>query len=185
MGKLSISTHENADAIEKMMVMLSISTKINAALESARITIAHRKAIMASEKHSHLSKFVITTSQLSEIIDSIYLKRKKYIPIFAEPECHNYYSQPTAHSWVSQGNHIITTLLQIPIAPMHQKSEWQDDSAAERALRNYEWKNVGCSVLSELKLCRVIRWGGKIRGSVKIGKQLDQKHCVTTLQICS
>ena len=36
MGKLSISTHENADAIEKMMVMLSISTKINAALESAK-----------------------------------------------------------------------------------------------------------------------------------------------------
>ena len=63
MGKLSISTHENADAIEKMMVMLSISTKINAALESARITIAHMKAIMASDKHSHVSKFVITTRQ--------------------------------------------------------------------------------------------------------------------------
>ena len=123
MGKLSISSHENADAIEKMMVMLSISTKINAALESARITIAHMKAIMAADKHSHLSKFVITTSQLSEIIDSIYLKRKKDIPIFAGPECHNYYSQPIAHSWVSHGDHIITTLLQIPIAPMHQKSE--------------------------------------------------------------
>ena len=70
-----------AVAIEKMMVMLLISTKINAALESARITIAYMKSIMASDKHSHLSKFVITTSQLSEIIDNIYLKRKKDIPM--------------------------------------------------------------------------------------------------------
>ena len=75
-GKLSVSTQENADAIKKMMVMLLISTKINAALEP----IAHMKAIMASDKLSHLSKFGITASQLSEIIESIYLKRKKRYP---------------------------------------------------------------------------------------------------------
>ena len=84
LGKLSIRTHENADAIEKMMVMLSISMKINAALELARITIAHMRAIMASDKHSHLSKFVITTSQLWEIIDSIYLKRNNPFPSATE-----------------------------------------------------------------------------------------------------
>ena len=122
-GALTVQTQESSDYIEKMMVMLSITTKVNTALESARIAIAHMKSIMAADKHSHLSKFVITNSQLSAIIDKIYLKRKQDIPIFAGVECHNYFSQPLAHSWVNNVSRTITTLLQIPIAPMHQISE--------------------------------------------------------------
>ena len=76
-GTLAINSQQNTDAVEKIFFMLSISTKINAALESARITIAHMKSIVASDKHSHLSKFFISTSQLSEIIDNVYLKHKK------------------------------------------------------------------------------------------------------------
>lgn len=114
---------ENADAMERMMTVISMTNKINAALESARIAIHHIKSIMESDKHGLLSKFVITNKQLSNIIDRIYLKRKKDLPIFAGPECHNYFTQPIAHSWVSAKNQLITTLLQIPIAPMHHKYE--------------------------------------------------------------
>lgn len=119
-GLIATKTLENGDNIEKMMSVLSMTNKINAALESARIAIMHMKAIMAADKHSHLSKFVISNAELSKIIDKIYLKRKVDIPIFAGVECHNYFTQPIAHSWASMNTRVITTLLQIPIAPMHQ-----------------------------------------------------------------
>ena len=118
--KLYSQSHLNEDNSHKIMTVLSVSNKINAALEAARISISHMKAIMASDKLSQLSKFVITNDQLSGIIDQIYLKRGKDIPIFAGVDSHNYFTQPIAHSWVSNDAKIITTLLQIPIAPMHQ-----------------------------------------------------------------
>ena len=111
--------HESADEFDKLLAVMSMSLKVNAALESARIQISHLKAIMESDKHSLLSKFVITNQQLSKIIDAIYLKRKNDLPIFAGPECHNYFSQPIAHSWVSRASMTISTLLQIPMANMH------------------------------------------------------------------
>ena len=61
----------------------------------------------------------------------------------------------------------------------------QDDSAAERARKNYEWKNVGCSVLSVHRLYKGIRWDGLRKDSRKIGEQLDRKHYATTTQLCS
>ena len=61
----------------------------------------------------------------------------------------------------------------------------QDDSAAERARKNYEWKNVGCLVLLVHRLLREIRWDRQLRDSVEIGEQLDRKHYVTTTQLYS
>ena len=77
------------------------------------------KAIIVSNKHSFLSKHVISAPKLSSIIDQIYLKRKGDLPIFSGAECSNYYSQSIAHSWVSGKKNKITTLLQIPIAKLH------------------------------------------------------------------
>lgn len=113
-------TKSNRDNIERLSATISMTNKINSALEEARISIAHMKEIMNDNKLGHLSKFTISPSQLSNIIDQIYLKRRKNTPIFAGRDCHLYYNQPLAHSWVNQQNLQITTLLQIPIAPMHQ-----------------------------------------------------------------
>ena len=77
---------------------------------------------MDTKIHS-LSRYVLGISQLSNIIDNIYLKTKVNTPIFSGKDCRHYYTQPIAHSWVNADELIITTLLQIPIAPMHQKYE--------------------------------------------------------------
>ena len=95
--KLLSQSHLNRDITHKIMTVLSVSNKVNAALEAARISISHMKAIMASDKMNQLSKFVITNEQLSKIIDQIYLKREKEIPIFAGVDSHNYFTQPIAH----------------------------------------------------------------------------------------
>ena len=110
---------ENAETIQKVMGTLSFASKINAALESVRQSINSMKAVMVANKHSFLSKHVISAPKLSSIIDQIYLKRKGDLPIFSGTECSNYYSQPIAHSWVSGKKNKITTLLQIPIAKLH------------------------------------------------------------------
>ena len=70
-----------------------------------------------------LSRYVLGISQLSSIINNIHLKRKVNTPIFSGKDCRHYYTQPIAHSWVNADKLLITTLLQIPIVPMHQKYE--------------------------------------------------------------
>ena len=82
-NKLLSHSHLNEDCTHKIMTVLSVSNKVNAALEAARISISHMKAIMSSDKLSQLSKFVIANEQLSKNIDQIYLKKGKDIPIFA------------------------------------------------------------------------------------------------------
>lgn len=116
-------TRDISNSVERTLAVVSMTSKINAALESARIAISHAKAIMASDKHSHLSRYAISPSQLSSIINSITIKRQIDLPIFTGENSHNYFNQPLAHSWVSNDKTKINTLLQIPIAHMHHKNE--------------------------------------------------------------
>ena len=118
--KINSKLSANAKQIEHISAVISMTNKINTALERSRFTIAHMKEIMNDDKHDHLSVFTIPFPQLSDQVDRIYLKRRKNSPIFAGKDCRFYYNQPLSHSWVNKEARHITTLLQIPIAPKHQ-----------------------------------------------------------------
>ena len=118
--KINSKLNANAKQIERILAVISMTNKINTALERTRFTIAHMKEIMNDDKHGHLSVFTIPFPQLSNLVDRIYLKRRKNSPIFAGKDCRFYYNQPLSHSWVNKEARQIMTLLQIPIAPMHQ-----------------------------------------------------------------
>ena len=187
--QLSRKSDENADSLERIIAVMSVTNKVNSALEHARISIGHLKAIMAAEKMNLQSRYVLGISQLSNIIDNIYLKRKVNTPIFSGKDCRHYYKQPIAHSWVNADELIITTLLQIPIAPIHQKYELivlnqinKIHSDLPLAVANYE-SNVyrflsmsdyaSCYAAESSKICQK----REIRISPKLGCTLTRKNC--------
>ena len=109
----------NAKQIELISAVISMTIKINMALERTRFTIAHMKEIKNDDKHGHLSVFIIPFPRLSSLVDRIYFKRRENSPIFAGKDCRFYYNQPLPHSYNKEVRQI-TTPLQIPIAPMQQ-----------------------------------------------------------------
>ena len=68
--ELSRKSDKNADSLERIIAVMSVTNKVNSALEHARISIGHLKAIMAADK-KYLSRYVLGISQLSNIIDNI------------------------------------------------------------------------------------------------------------------
>ena len=57
--KINSRLNANAKQIEHISVVISMTNKINTALERTRFTIAHMKEIMNDDKHGHLSVFTI------------------------------------------------------------------------------------------------------------------------------
>ena len=53
--ELSRKSEENADSLERIIAVMSVTNKVNSALEHARISIGHLKAIMAVDKMNLLS----------------------------------------------------------------------------------------------------------------------------------
>ena len=90
--KIRSQTSVNADNIERLSAAISVSNKINSALEETRVVISHMKDIMSDNKLGFLSKHTISPPKLSAIIDKIYLKRRKNSPIFFGRDCHFYYT---------------------------------------------------------------------------------------------
>ena len=57
--ELSRKSAENADSLERIIAVMSVANKVNSALEQARISICHMKAIMAADKMNLLSRYVL------------------------------------------------------------------------------------------------------------------------------
>ena len=72
--------------------------------------------------NSQLSRHVIGQANLSSIIDSIYLKRRKTetSPIFSRDDSNRYYKLKLAHSLTHEENKEIATLIQVPVAAINK-----------------------------------------------------------------
>lgn len=127
-----ISLHKNADLESKqimsikdrqiqLLTAMSMTTKILQTLINISENIDKANDILSRSDSALLSRNSISQSQLSELIDRIYLSRKdrQDAPIFSGKSCNFYYQLPLAHSWADKGTYEIITLLQVPISELN------------------------------------------------------------------
>ena len=106
----------------KMAATLSISIKATEIIRKANLALGKANEILAKSDNGQLSRHVIGQANLSNIIDSIYLKRRKTetSPIFSRDDSNRYYELKLAHSWTHEDNKEIATLIQVPVAAINK-----------------------------------------------------------------
>ena len=102
--------------------MLGILSKTQSAINDIEGIISTVKEVITLSDQEKLSRNTITVATLSRIIDEIYLRRTGDNPIFGRENCDKYFELPLAHSWLDKVAMELTTLLQIPIAKLHEKA---------------------------------------------------------------
>ena len=106
----------------KMAATLSISIKATEIIRKANLALGKANEILAKSDNGQLSRHVTGQANLSSIIDSIYLKRRKTetSPIFSRDNSNRYHELKLAHSWTHEDNKEIATLIQVPVVAINK-----------------------------------------------------------------
>ena len=120
LGKLQKETAVIEADIMRVLAVLGIVSKTQQAVGDIAEIISTIKEVISFSDQDRLSRKTITEKTLGQIIDEIYLRRTGDNPIFGRQNCAKYFELPLAHSWLNKEAMELTTLLQIPIAKLHE-----------------------------------------------------------------
>jgi hypothetical protein len=119
-SKLKISQYEGAGISIRTIAVLLVTNQVHQLAQSVRQDIRQIERVLDKSDSKMLARSAISVTALSEIIDRIFLESRNSTPVFQQGDCHYYYSLPLAHSWVSENEKFLMTLLQVPIAHVGQ-----------------------------------------------------------------
>jgi hypothetical protein len=120
LSKLKISHFEGVGISLRTIAVLLVSNQVQQLADSVRQDIQQIERILDKSDIQLLDRSAISVSTLSKIIDGIFLQSRNSTPVFQQGDCHYYYKLPLTHSWVSDNNKWLMTLLQVPITPVGQ-----------------------------------------------------------------
>ena len=117
-AKLRINEYEGAGISIRTIAILYFSNQVQQMASSIRSDISHIERVLVKSDLGLLDRSAISVSNLSSIIDQIFLQQRNSTPVFQREDCQYYYTLPLAHSWVSEDSRWLMTLLQVPITPV-------------------------------------------------------------------
>ena len=118
--KFNQAIGENEEMIDKTIMSLSILSKVLVTLNAINAILSRAEQIVSKGDIERLSRYSISESDLGDLIDRIYMRRKETSPIFDRRDSQYYYNLKLAHTWVDLDTKELTTILQIPIARMNE-----------------------------------------------------------------
>ena len=120
--KIEKAQMEQAGVSIRTLLATLLTAEVNSHCNDIWNDIRSIDHIMTASNNGRLSPAVIPPQNLTKLIDQIYLAHKLTAPVFHRESNFYYYRLPLAHTWVSDDQNSLVTLLQVPIAPVMEQN---------------------------------------------------------------